>query len=149
MLKAMVVDSIKPDRQPFYTQSERTELKDHATLPSRTFVWLGRLSRKAYHASGTDIWGEIENIPKSSHGNVTTIIVGHLLVQILALHVTEQFASQPVEIGCKPGNWTVNLLDIWPTVGLLRWPPSVSFTFEGADSIVTVFNKWKIGEDVG
>jgi hypothetical protein len=149
MLKAMVVDSINPARQLFYTQSERTKLKDHSMLPSRTLVWLGRLSRKAYHAGGTDVWGEIEKIPKSSHGNVTTIIVGHLFFQSLTLHVTGRFANQEVQIGCMPGDWSANLLDIWPTVGLLQWPPNVSFTFGGTNSIVNVLNRWKIGENIG
>ncbi len=149
ILKAMVVDSINPARPLFYTQSERAELKEHSALPNRTLVWLGRLSRKAYHASGTDIWGDIEKIPKSSHGDATTIIVGHLLFQILTLHVRGQFASQAVQIGCRPGDWSANLLDIWPTVGPLQWPPNVSFTFAGTDSVVNVLNRWKIGENIG
>jgi hypothetical protein len=149
ILKAMIVDSINPARQLFYTKSERAELKNHSAFPNRTLVWLGRLSRKAYHASGTDVWGKIEKIPKSSHGNVTTIVVGHLLIQILTLHVTERFASQPVQIGCVLGDWSENLLDIWPAVGMLQWPPSISFTLGEANSIVEVINRWKIGENVG
>lgn len=150
VLKAMVLDSYNESRHFFYRPDERTELRNSSTLPSRTLVWLGRFSTKAFHAGGTDVWGEIERIPKASHSCITTFVVGHLVVQVLTLHVSGQFASQNVNIGCKMGNWRSNLLDIWPTVDPLRWPPDVCFTAaKDPSNIATVINRWKIGEDIG
>jgi hypothetical protein len=150
MLKAMVLDYCNPKRALFYTQTERESLKNSSSgIPDRTLVWMGRFSRKGFHVGGTDTLGEIEEIPKAGHGCVTTIVVGHLVMQVLTFHVIGQFASQQVNIGCKMGNWRSNLLDIWPSTSLLRWPPDILFTERGSDSIVTLINRWKIGEDVG
>lgn len=134
VLKAMVIDSCNENRQLFYRPAERIELRTHSKIPSRTLVWLGRFSTKAFHAGGTDTWGQIDETPKASHGCVATFVVGHFVVQVLSLHVLSQFASQNVRIGCRMGDWKSNLLDIWPTVGPLRWPPNASFTFQKGPS---------------
>jgi len=151
VLKTMVLESCNSVRPLFYTQTEREALKNTSSIPARTLVWLGRFSVKAFHAGGTDAWGEIEKVPKASHSCITTFVVGHLVVQVLTLHVFGQFANQNVSIGCKMGDWSSSLADIWPIVGPVRWPPDVSFTAtRGVPSnIATVINRWKIGEDIG
>lgn len=149
MLKAMVVDSANPGRRFFFSQDERSKLRELSAIPERTLVWVGRLDRKAFHAGGTDIWGDVDKVPKASHGNVTTLIIGHLVIQLLTLHVASQFSGQDVRIGCLPDDWPASLLSIWPTAGLLRWPAEASFSFSGNNSVVKVLNRWKIGENIG
>jgi len=149
ILKAMVVDSVNPNRSLFYTQDERIGLKNSSEIPSRTLVWLGRYHRKGFHAGGTDIWGEIDKVPKAAHGCVTTFIMGHLVLQTFTLHVPTELRGQNVNIGCKMGDWRTNLLDIWPTTNSLRWPPNLTFTSSGPAGIATVIGRWRIGEDVG
>ncbi len=148
VLKAMVIDSINPERPLFYTQTERDGLK-HSAIPPRTLVWLGSLSVKAFHGGGTDIWGDMDKIPKAVHGCVTAIVIGHLVIQVLTLHVPRQFASDPIAINCRDGEWDKFLLDIWPTSQLLRWPPHVTFTLQGATSVGRLVNRFKIGKNVG
>jgi hypothetical protein len=150
LMKAMVIDSINPQRPLFYLNAERTQVKS-ATIPVGTLVWLGRLSSHNFHAGGTDIWGDLDEIPKGFQGNVTTMVMGHLVTQVLSGHVLSQLASTRIQVGLAPkvGAWNVNLLDIFPTTEQLRWPPSVSFTLQGADSIRELVNRWKIGENIG
>ena len=149
VLKAMVLDFCNPKRALFYTQAEREALKD-SIIPDRSLIWLGRFPKKAFHVGGTDIWGEIQEIPKAGHGCVTTIIAGHLVFQVLTFHVLmKQFASEQINVGCKPGNWNFNLLDIWPIANPLRWPPDISFTERGTSGIVTLLDRWKLGENIG
>lgn len=150
ILKSMVLDFCNPKRALFYTKVERETLKDKSGLPERSLVWLGRFPRKAFHVGGTDIWGEIQKTPRAGHGCVTTIIMGHLVIQVFTFHIlVRQFASEQINIGCKPGDWNLNLLDIWPIASPLQWPPNVSFTERGASGIVSLLNRWKLGENVG
>lgn len=151
VLKAMVLESCNDDRQLFYNRTQRTELKTSSTVPSRTLVWLGRLSTKGFHAGGTDAWGDIDAIPRASHSCVTTVVAGHLVVQILTVRVIEQFATQAVNIGCKMGDWNATLLGIWPSLGLVVWPPELSFVLarDSPHCIATVINRWKLGTNVG
>jgi hypothetical protein len=93
LMKAMIIDSVNPQRPLFYCSAERTEVKS-ATIPIGTLVWLGRLSRKAFHAGGTDVWGEINKIPKAFHGNVTSFVMGHLVIQVLSGHCSGDSCSK-------------------------------------------------------
>jgi hypothetical protein len=150
VMKAMVVDTVNRARNGFYSTLERTQLKTPSSvIPVGTLVWLGRFSVKAFHAGGTDVWGQIDEIPKAFHGCVTTIVVGHLVCQIFSAHVLQSLPYPKIGVGCKYGAWNTNLLDIWPLNGPLRWPPALSFTQKGPDSIAALVNRWKIGENVG
>lgn len=148
VMKAMVIDSINRERNPFYDATERDQLKN-SIVPNGTLVWLGRLRVKAFHFGGTDIWGEIDKVPKAFHGCVTNIIMGHLVIQVLSGHAPAQLVPNSLFINCKTGQWDVNLLDIWPATESLSWPPSVSFTLSGPDSIGGLISRWKIGTDIG
>ncbi len=150
VLKAMVIEAVNRQRTLFYDDSERLGLKPPSPfLPVGTMVWIGRYSRKGFHAGGTDIWGDIDGTPKAMHGAVTSIVVGHLVIQVLTAHVIPKFGGNPVRPKCKPGAWDASLLNIWPIFGSVRWPPPLSFTHGGSDSLGILLNRWKIGTDVG
>lgn len=150
VLKAMIIEAANRERTPFYGADERIGLKPPSSFfPVGTSVWIGRLSRKAYHAGGTDIWRQIDQVPRAMHGCLTTIIVGHLAIQVLTAHVLPMFATSRPSFECNPGAWDINLLDIWPVFGARKWPPPVTFTFKGPNSIATLINRWKLGEDIG
>jgi len=149
-MKAMVVDSANRERKCFYSTLEKTQLRTPASvIPVGTLVWLGRFAVKAFHAGGTDVWGQIDEIPKAFQCCVTTIVVGHLVCQILTAHVLQSLPYQRINVGCRDGAWNINLLDIWPLNGPLRWPPAISFAQKGPDSIAALVNRWKIGENIG
>lgn len=149
-LKAMVVDGSSKKRIPFYSKSERLGMKPPSRcLPVGTLTWIGRLSVKAFHVGLTDSFGVIDNIPKAFHGCVTTIIVGHLVIQVLTTHVLPMFATMGLRPNCNAGAWDVNLLEIWPVFGEKHWPPSSAFTLDGTiHHIGGLINRYKIGEDI-
>ncbi|HWY59007.1 MAG TPA: hypothetical protein VNZ03_31380 [Terriglobales bacterium] len=149
MLKAMVIEAANRERKPFYDDQERQQIKTGSGIPIGTMVWLGRFSTKSYHAGGTDIWRPVDEIPKAIHACVTTVIIGHLVLQILTAHTRQQFATRRENLYCKDGPWKVNLLEIWPLKEPLRWPPALSFAERGTDSIATIINRWKLGENIG
>lgn len=144
----MVIDAINSQRPLFYGSSEREQLHASSTIPAGTLIWLGRLSAKAFHFGGTDVWGEIDRVPSAFHGCVTNIVMGHLVVQVFTGHAPS-LSDGKLFVNCRPGKWDANLLDVWPTIMSLRWPPSVSFTFGGEDSVGKLVNRWKIGINIG
>lgn len=150
ILKAIVIDGSSKRRTPFYSESERSGMKPPLrSLPVNTLTWIGRLSVKAFHAGLTDTFGEINNIPKSFRCCVTTIIVGHLVIQVATMHVIAPFATFRTHPTVKPGASDVNLLDIWPVFGDKSWPPRFSFGLKGmTHHIAQLINRWKIGEDI-
>jgi hypothetical protein len=149
ILKAMVLDGSSKRRIPFYSQRERSGIKPPSScVPVGSSAWIGRLSDKAFHAGLTDTFGDINNVPKAFHGCITTLIVGHLAVQVLTMHVLPMFAVYPSLPNCRPGPWDLNLLNIWPVFGNANWPPLLTFTLKGADSIGALVNRWKVGTDI-
>jgi hypothetical protein len=150
ILKAMVLDGSSKRRIPFYRQCERNRIKPPSScVPVGSVAWIGQLSVEGFHAGLTDTFGQINNVPKAFHSCVTTLIVGHLAIQVLTTHVLPMFSVHPIRPNCKPGAWDVNLLNIWPVFGNADWPPPVSFTLKGDDSIGALVNRWKIGTDIG
>ena len=119
-------------------------------LPVNTLTWIGRLEVKALHAGLTNTFGGINGIPKAFQGCVVTIIVGHLVIQVLTMHVLPMFATNRIRPVDKPGAWDVDLLEIWPVFGEKSWPPRISFVLKGRTPhhIAHLINRWKIGEDI-
>jgi hypothetical protein len=150
VLKAMVIEAANRQRTHFYDESERQSLKPPlSAIPVRTCVWIGRFSESSFHVGGTSVWGPIANIPKALHGCVTTLVIGHLVIQIFTQHVLPMFVTRPLNVQCTPGPWDTSLLQIWPAFGAVRWPPSISFTKRMPNQIGALINRWKTGEDVG
>jgi hypothetical protein len=151
ILKAMVIEAANREKAPFYDREERFGLKPPSSLfPVRTSVWIGRLSSKNFHAGGTELWRQEGGIVGAVHGCVTTIVVGHLVIQLLTVHSLVIFATRPLTFECIAGAWPENLLDIWPVFGTRQWPPRLAFDLSrGQDGIKTLVDKWKIGTNLG
>lgn len=150
VMKAIVIDSINSQRCLFYDSPERERLRTASMIPAGTLIWLGRLSVKAFHVGGTDVWGEINKVAKAFHGCVSNILMGHLVIQIFTGHArSELLPDDRLFVNCRPGNWDTSLLNVWPIAADLSWPPAVSFTLAGEDNIGKLVNRWKIGADIG
>jgi len=81
---AMVLDSTNTrERNPFYEKVECETLCLSSTIPARTRVWIGRSSLSGLHADGTDVGITLPDGTKIANGNVATLIVGHLAIQVL------------------------------------------------------------------
>jgi hypothetical protein len=83
-------------------------------------------------------------------GSATTIVVGHLAVQVLGVHVYSEHADKNIgEIPPKPGDWQNMLTAIWPIGHSIMWPPKVSFTNSGQRSIAHPMDRFRIGQNIG
>jgi hypothetical protein len=145
LMKAMVIDSVNPHRRLFYLDKERSEVKS-GTIPSACKVSLGRLSAKAFHSSGTNVWGDVDKIPMCFEFNVTNIIMGHVTIEVLTAHSWVPLSGT---VGLKPkdGPWDETLVEL-PADQTLQWPPPISFTLGASTGVRGLLNRWKIGKEI-
>jgi hypothetical protein len=151
---AIVTDSTnKTTRNLFYEKEEREELRTDYTMPQRTKVWIGRAARSSLAAIGTDIWLDLLPSRKVAKGSVTTIVVGHLAIQVLSIHVLPKYVVSEAAITAvqpKPGRWDESLVPVWPIGSRpAAWPPKLTFDtlHGGATSIAALVDRWKIGKN--
>ncbi len=145
---SMVLDFVgKSTRELFFDQIEREQLRVAFELPGRTTVWLARYRFPGHIGVwGTNSWA----LDKSVHALTTTILVGHLAVQIVTLQCTEQWdgIDVTVETSPAPGQrpWQEMLTEIWPTTVSTQWPPKFSFMDTGEFS--KLVRRYSYGENL-
>lgn len=148
---AMVFESVKGRKKSlFYERSECVKMRQNHTIPARTRIWIGRFSLNSIGAFGTDLGIVLHDTLKVGVGCATTIVVGHLVVQVLATHIFSEHGDKNIDdIPPKPGRWDEMLLTIWPVGSRpVIWPPPVTFTNSGGHSIAKLMDRWRIGKAV-
>ena len=147
---AMVLDSTNPrERQSFYEKAECEKLRLSSTIPDRTRVWIGRSSLNGLHADGTDVGIVTPDGTMIAKGNATTFIVGHLAIQVFAVHPLPEYKDKTInEIAPRPGPWNELLIQIWPANSRsVTWPPPLTFTGRGTrQHIGQLLYRWRIGK---
>lgn len=148
---AMLIDFMNRERPQFYRTEERTSLRAHLAIPDGTTIWIGRNpTSNSFHAGGTDVWFDKGAVTKVAHGNVTTVIIGHLAIQSLTIHTL--ISGYPNgsfnDVKIKGGQWDKLLCLAWPLGSRVNWPPPVSFTSRGALSIAGLMERWRVGKNV-
>jgi hypothetical protein len=146
MKTAMVSDSVNTrSRSLFYERSECEKLRLSYTIPERTSIWIGRYVGDGFSLDGTDIGITVPEVPQVKKGHVTTILVGHFAIQVLAVRFLPEYKST-VKVMPKTGQWDDLLLNIWPIGSRpVAWPPPLSFTKSGSLSIARLADRWRIG----
>jgi hypothetical protein len=150
VMKAMVLDGVNAkNRGHFFTRNECEALRLERRIPDKTVVEIGAYVRKGYSADGTIVSLDFPNAPKAAKASVSTLVIGHLVIQVVTVHHEPEHENDPVgtvEIG--DGEWDKLLLRIWP-VGTqpVSWPPQATFDNSGPRSIATLQNRWRMGKD--
>lgn len=146
MKTAMVLQATTEAKHRFYTQGERESLRLNSTIPKRSLVWLGRSSTNdGLLSDGTNIFLNVDKVPKAASGCVTTFIMGQFLVQLLSVHYPPKHDSETVRIHCRNGPWDQALVGIYPHTPRVEWPPLPTFTERGPMSFVWLLERWKLG----
>lgn len=145
---AMVLDSTNTRaRSLFYQRSECENLRLNSTIPDRTRVWIGRSSLNSLHADGTDVVIQAPDGTKIGLGNATTLIVGHLALQVFAVHPKPEYKNNPMNVAPRPGPWDDLLVQIWPAkTRSVSWPPPQTFTDRGSRQIGHLLYRWRMGK---
>jgi hypothetical protein len=149
---AMVLDSIKnpQSNSRFYRKPECVTFRERRIIPDRVRIWIGRSALSALGAYGTDVTIVTPQGSPLGVGTATTIVVGHLAVQAMALQLHPEFKDRSItDVNPKPGDWDNLLVQIWPIAhDSVMWPPRVTFTNSGPRSIATLMDRWRIGKAI-
>jgi hypothetical protein len=148
VMKAMVLDAVNAkNRGHFLNECEALRL--HRRIPDQTGVEIGAYVRKGYSADGTIVWLDFPNAPKAAKVNVSTFVIGHLVIQGVTAHPEPQHENSRVgSIGIRDGEWDKLLIPIWPSgTRPVTWPLQMTFSNSGPSSIATLQNRWRLGKD--
>jgi len=149
---AMVLDSVKnpESNSRFYGKPECVTFRERRIIPDRIRIWIGRSSLSALGAYGTDVAIITSEGSPLGVGTATTIVVGHLAVQVMAMRINPELKEKSItDVQPKPGDWDNMLLQIRPIArDSVMWPPKVTFTNSGPRSIATLMDRWRIGKAV-
>jgi hypothetical protein len=146
---AMVLDSMKnTESNPrFYLKFDYVTFRERRIIPNRVCVWIGRYSVSGLGAYGTDVAIAFPDQAKIGIGTATTIVTGHLAVQVFAMRLKPEHSQNKLEIQPKAGDWDNMLVPIWPIAReSVTWPPKVTFTTSGERSLAALMDRWRIGQ---
>ena len=147
---AMVLDSVQVKQRGghFFTREECKAIRLNRTIPDQTYVWIAAYSRKGFSVDGTILTLDFPTAPKAAKASVSTIIVGHLPIQVITIRPEPQHKNTRIEdVTIRPGQWDKFLLSIWPVEKRsIMWPPPLTFNNSGPRSIGTLFARWRLGK---
>lgn len=135
----------------FYTQAERTAMRERRVIPSQTRIWLGRIDED-WHIGihSTDFTITNGAGLRLGEGTVSTIYMSCFLVQVVTEHIKPEYAHPEFPgVYPKSRNWDQKLIQTWPTVSKkVFWPPSIPFTNGGPEGIAYLMDRWRMGAPV-
>jgi hypothetical protein len=145
---AMVNEGTKPkELARCFLQADREALRVGEIIPPRTHIEVGRFERDALNIAGTDFWPEGLPETEGSHGSVTTMIIGHVVIQVVTVSLQPEYSSTNLNLECAVGIWDQFLHVIWPVTKRINWPPPLSFTNDGGmNTINRLFDRFKLGK---
>ena len=125
---AMVTEATKPQKAVrFYQPEVRKAFNSGFSIPYNTRMWMGRYNGSGLFAAAAEIQYNLARISSSGFGSVTTMIVGHLVLQVLSLNFPAETQDHVVEIPQRIGDWDQTLFPLWPFERSHLWPPALSF----------------------
>jgi hypothetical protein len=151
MKTSMVLDDVETESRDghFYSREEAEGLRLHRTIPIPTNVWIGRYSKSDLTANGTVVSLDVPNRPKAAKASISTILVGHFVVQTVTIHNDPKQGILVSAIDVAVGDWDSLLVQIWPHGSeAVSWPPPETFTQTGQHSIGTLLDRWRLGKPV-
>lgn len=121
---AMCHDSAE-SHSMFFTQVERDQFKATRRLPDATIIFVAMYEGKSHDASGADF--ALIHPETKDHfvkGHSFTMMLGHLVVQVVTWHLDPQYKNNKPMLRPKDGPWRLLTQQVWPiTERAINWPP--------------------------
>ena len=112
------------ERINYYSFSECSRLRKSWEIPTRTFVWLGRFLGSNLGAWSSGLLTHYPDDPGRYRVQVSTILMGSLVIQVLSGRIPDKHRNAAVQIFCTQGPWNDILIRAWPCASpRLYWPP--------------------------
>jgi hypothetical protein len=138
MKTAMALEALYPEREFFYSENERQNIRAVSAIPERTSIWIAKCVNQPniYSAGNFLRTGPGDNEAKAY---VTTMAFGSLALQIVSIRT---FVNLPSEVqityDSREGPWDKVLLRVWPIAPQSKqWPPSYGLDGEWGLGVLT------------
>ncbi len=145
----MVFESVKQDKNKFYSATERQNLHAIHTLPTDTFVWLGRCAQSyLLHAESRKL--RVKKPTKNSpviDGCATTFVAKRLILQMLSIRRAPDSDAVNLKLEIQGGNWQRSLIQAWPRKGSDL--AAASSVREHDDSLEKLMQRFSVGVRFG
>jgi hypothetical protein len=126
---AMCNDTV--DAHPrFFTDEQCHAFKQKRTIPNRTNAFVARFTGRSLDSNGVD-FKLIDPTSQEllARGHVYTIMVGHVVVQVLSWHPEPAHEDKTIRIRVADGPWDRLTAQVWPIESKsVAWPPSMSLS---------------------
>jgi hypothetical protein len=109
----------------FFTQAECHAFRQKRTIPDRTLLFAAYFTGHSLDSHGVD-FSLIEPTRQERlvRGHVYTVMVGHLVLQVLSWHPEPAHQDKAVELRAADGPWDKLTIQIWPIQkNRMEWPP--------------------------
>jgi hypothetical protein len=114
----------------------------------RTMIWIGRSSESGLYARASDVRYDLDDQNLSAEATVTTMVVGHVVLQVMSAIFPVEKDSETVRIPLYIGDWEKVLAKIWPASRVFTWPPPQSIGSGGLFTLDRVADRWKVLPEV-
>jgi hypothetical protein len=127
---AMVIEGAKQDKNKFYSEADRDNLRLRKEMPPDTLVWLGRYAQSCLlHAEARKL--HVRRQAQGIHvtdGCSTTFVIGRLILQMLSVHRAATAGTGTLTVEIEGKNWNRRLVQVWPCANRsVTWPPHEAF----------------------
>jgi hypothetical protein len=144
---AMCNDTVDPHPR-FFTNAECHAFKLKRIIPERTLVFAARLTGRSLDSNGAD-FTLIEPVSgeRLVRGHVYTVMVGHVVLQVLSWHPEPLHQDKIIRIKAADGPWEKLTVQVWPIKQRsMIWPPPMSLsTVFGATHYGYFRTRFKVG----
>jgi hypothetical protein len=144
---AMVIEGAKQDKNKFYGDEDRKNLRTMKAMPPDTWVWLGRCAQSyLLHAEARmlHVRRQMPNI-QVRDGCATTFVIKNLILQMLSVHRAAGVGEGNLRIEIQGGDWHRSLIQVWPHLdGTTSWPPPQPFA-EHDESLRKLIRRFVVG----
>ncbi len=125
---AMVIAATKPQKATrFYQPEVRKAFKSGFSIRTTHGCGWGATTGRVCSPPPPRFQYNLAQVDSPGFGSITTMIVGHLVLQVLSLNFPAETQGHIVEIPQRVGDWDQTLSPLWPFERSLLWPPAMSF----------------------
>ncbi len=128
---AMCNDTVDPHER-FFTDAECHAFRTHRMIPDQTLAWVARFTGRSLDSAGVDLaLVEPTSGQRLVRGHIYTVMVGHVVVQILSWHPEPAQKGKIVWFRPVDGPWDRLTTQIWPLekgTKAIEWPPELSLS---------------------
>jgi hypothetical protein len=130
VIKCAMCNDTADQRPRFFTESECHTFKKKRTIPDRTLAFVARFTGRSLDSNGVD-FTLVEPTTGSLlvRGHVYTVMVGHVVLQVLSWRPEAEHKDKIVRIKAADGPWEQLTIQIWPIKRkAVSWPPPISLS---------------------